>query len=240
MPRINRVIAPGFPHHITQRGNHRERVFYRDEDRKLYLNLVSEFLPYYGVAVEAYCLLSNHVHLVATPHDRKGLSLALQRVHSDYSRALHLRLRQSGHLWQARFHSTALDEEHYWATMIYVEQNPVRAGLTQSAAEWRWSSARAHLGLASPGFLNLVRWRQRFDPTTWEQSLSYGLGEAAQLERIREATRSGFPLGDNHFRTELEQRFAVKTAPGKPGRPKKPRAEEGQPKIQAALSSSTL
>lgn len=76
--------------------------------------LVAEFLPRYGVALEAYCLMSNHVHLIATPDDRRGLALALQRAHSDYSRALHLRLGQTGDPWQARFHSTVLDEEHFW------------------------------------------------------------------------------------------------------------------------------
>ena len=221
MPRVNRVIAPGFAHHITQRGNHREKVFYRAEDRRLYLALVAEFLPHYGVALEAYCLMSNHVHLIATPHDSRGLALALQRVHSDYSRALHLRLRQTGHLWQARFHSTVLDEEHFWAAMVYVEQNPVRAGLVARAAEWRWSSARAHVGLAAPGTLDLVRWRQRFDASRWEQCLSRGLAEAAHAERIREATLSGFPLGDRPFCEDLQRRFGIKAFPGKRGRPSK-------------------
>ena len=128
MPRVNRVIAPGFAHHITQRGKYREKVFYCDEDRRLYMALVAEFLLRYGVALEAYCLMSNHVHLIATPDDRRGLTLALQRVHSDYSRALHLRLGQTGDLWQARFDSSVLDEEHFLAAMVYVERNPVRAG----------------------------------------------------------------------------------------------------------------
>jgi len=221
MPRVNRVIAPGLPHHVTQRGNHRDRVFFRDEDRKLYLSLISEFLPHYGIALEAYCLMSNHVHLVVTPHDQKGLSRALQRVHSDYSRAVHLRLRQNGHLWQARFHSAALDEEHFWTTLVYVEQNPVRAGMVSDAEQWRWSSARAHLGLTAPGILNTVRWKARFDAARWKQCLSLGLVDAALANRIREATRSGFPLGDSAFCEQLGERLGVQTKPGKRGRPAK-------------------
>jgi putative transposase len=105
MPRVVRVIAPGVPHHITQRGNYAQRVFHRNEDRRFYLTLLAEFLPQYGITLEAYCLMSNHVHLIATPHDQNGISRALQRIHSEYARSLHLRLRQTGHLWQARFHS---------------------------------------------------------------------------------------------------------------------------------------
>jgi putative transposase len=90
MPRAQRKIIPGTSHHITQRGNYRQTVFYRDEDRRFYLDLLSEFLPHYGVALEGYCLMNNHVHLVAIPHDQKGLSHAMQRIHSDYARGLHL------------------------------------------------------------------------------------------------------------------------------------------------------
>ncbi len=220
MPRINRVVAPGLPHHITQRGNHQEKVFYRDSDRKLYLAMLAEFLPHYGVALEAYCLMTNHVHLIATPHDTKGLSAALQRVHSDYARALHLRLRQTGHLWQSRFHSTVLDENHFWTALLYVEQNPLRAGLVAHAADWRWSSARAHLGLAPATHLDLLRWRTRYDATRWNQCLAEGLTQESYAQRLREATHSGFPLGDTHFCEELERRLGIPTRPGKPGRPK--------------------
>ena len=222
MPRVLRVIAPGFPHHVTQRGNYRQKVFHRNEDRCFYLTLLAEYLPHYGVALEAYCLMSNHVHLVATPHDQHGLSRALQRIHSEYARSLHLRLRQTGHLWQARFHSVALDEEHFWAAMIYVERNPERAGLVEHPSQWRWSSAQAHLGLASSGMLSLVRWRSHFDANRWSTWLNSDPRAATLEERIRQATLSGFPLGGQDFRNDLQNRLGLKTEPGKPGRPKKP------------------
>ena len=221
MPRAIRLIVPGVPHHITQRGNYRQPVFHRDEDRRLYLALVAEFLPHYGIALEAYCLMPNHVHLIATPHDQQGLSRALQRVHSDYARALHLRLRQTGHLWQSRFHSVAMDDEHFWAAMLYVEQNPVRACLVDHAAKWRWSSAQTHLGMTTNRLLDLVRWRRDFDASRWNRWLSRGQTEAAWEERIRQGTLSGFPLGSATFRDELSLRLGIKTGPGKPGRPKK-------------------
>ncbi len=238
MPRVLRLIAPGFPHHITQRGNYRQKVFHCDEDRSFYLKLLAEFLPHYGVALEAYCLMSNHVHLVATPHDQKGLSRALQRIHSDYARSLHLRLRETGHLWQARFHSVAMDEEHFWAAMVYAEQNPVRARLVEHARQWRWSSAQAHLGLTPSGPLNLVRWRNNFDARRWDDWLSSGPRDSALQERIRQGTLSGFPLGSQSFRDDLRQRLGIKTEPGKPGRPKKPCTAITSPLIARGLLGS--
>ena len=192
MPRPHRLIVPGVPHHITQRGNYRQTVFFRNADRQFYLELLSEFLPHYGIALEGYCLMDNHVHLLAIPHDPKGLSRALQRIHSDYARAIHLRLRRMGHLWQARFHSTPLvDEKHSWDAALYVERNPVRAGLVADAGDWRWSSAPAHLGLVEDRLLDLLRWRARFDASRWERYLNDGSRAAAMEDRIREATLRG-------------------------------------------------
>src|ERR1700675_1715610 len=192
MPRPNRLVLPGVPHHITQRGNYCQKVFFRAADRLFYLQLLAEFLPHYGVALEGYCLMDNHVHLIAIPHDEKGLSRAMQRIHSDYSRATHLRLRRMGHLWQARFHSTPLTEEkHSWDALLYVERNPVRAGLVEHCRQWRWSSTQAHLGLAENPLLDLVRWRGRFDASRWERYLEDGARAAGIEDRIREATLHG-------------------------------------------------
>ena len=208
MPRPQREIIPGTSHHITQRGNYRQTVFFRDEDRRFYLDLLSEFLPHYGVALEGYCLMNNHVHLVAIPHDKKGLSHAMQRIHSDYARGLHLRLRRMGHLWQARFHSVPLDEKHSWDALLYVERNPVRAGLVATCGEWRWSSAPVHLGMAESELLDLVRWRSRFDPTRWERYLSEGARQAQIEDRIREATLRG------RFEEQSSARLPRKAATG--------------------------
>ncbi len=187
MPRPLRKIIPGTSHHITQRGTYRQTVFFRDEDRRFYLDLLSEFLPHYGVALEGFCLMNNHVHLVAIPHDEKGLSRTMQRIHSDYAPAT----ATHGHLWQARFHSVPLDDKHSWDALLYVERNPVRAGLVATSGEWRWSSAQAHLGMAESELLDLVRWESRFDPTRWERYLSEGARQAQIEDRIREATLRG-------------------------------------------------
>ena len=191
MPRPPRQVVPGLPHHVTQRGNYRQKVFFRADDRLLYLALLGEFFPHYGIALEGYCMLENHVHLVLIPHDANGLSRAMQRIHSDYARAVHLRLRRMGHLWQARFHSTPLDEKHSWAALLYVERNPVRAGLVEHCGDWRWSSAPGHLGLVEDPLLDLVRWRARFDATRWKHYLEEGARSAEIEDRIREATLRG-------------------------------------------------
>ena len=217
MPRPAGVIIPGAAHHVTQRGNDRQKVFYRDEDRSFYVELLTEYSRHYGVSVLAWCLMPNHVHLVTVPHDERALSRMLQRIHSDYARALHLRLRRVGHLWQARFHSVAMDEEHFWLGMVYVEQNPVRAGLVEAAWDWKWSSARGHVEGHDEGLLDFVEWPSRHTPASWKRCLQYGIAEAVMLERIREATLKGLPLGSPEFLERVESEYGVRVRPSKPG-----------------------
>ncbi len=218
MPRAARIVLPGLPHHITQRGNYRQKTFFRAEDYRLYLDLLGEYSRHFGVSILAYCLMPNHVHLIAIPHDTKALGRLFQRVHSDYARAVHLRLRRTGHLWQARYHSVPLDEEHFWASMVYVEQNPLRAGLVGDPAQWRWSSATAHLSGVKCPFLDLVVWREQHTPESWKRCLDLGLHDAALFERIREGTLTGRPIGSEDFLKRLELEFAVEARRKLPGR----------------------
>ena len=94
MPNIKRIVLPGEPHHITHRGNYRQTIFHLDADRRLYLDLLTDATRHFGVSIQAYCLMSNHVHLIAIPHNINGLHRTFERVHGDYARALHLRLRK--------------------------------------------------------------------------------------------------------------------------------------------------
>jgi len=126
LPRLARIVVPNRPHHVTQRGNNRQDVFFVDDDRATYLGLLQEESERYGLAVEASCLVSNHVHLIVRPESEGALAQALGRTHvryAQYSNRLHGR---SGHLWQNRFSPCALEGDHYWTAMVYVEQNPVR------------------------------------------------------------------------------------------------------------------
>ncbi len=145
MPRNARVVAPGLPYHITQRGTNREKVFYTNGDRKLYLRLIRDSQEEAGVQVLAYCLMSNHVHFIVVPEREDSLSVLFGRANGRFAQALNIERGRCGHLWQARFFSCPMSETHLWIGLRYVEENPCRAGLVESAAEYRWSSAAAHL-----------------------------------------------------------------------------------------------
>ena len=159
--------------------------------------------------------------MIATPHDLNGLHHTFERVEGDYARALHIRLHRRGHLWQGRFRSAPMDEKHFWAAMVYVEQNPVRAHLVEAPRDWRWSSARAHLDDRPGSLLDFAAWRRRFTPELWSQYLSLGVAEASLLERVREATRIGRPAAEESFLRDLQQQLGRPLLPGKPGRPRK-------------------
>src|SRR5208282_2221578 len=145
MARIARFVVPDLPHHVTQRGNRRMQTFFGDEDYALYLDLLSERCRQAGVAVWSYCLMPNHVHLILTPSTPQGLGRALGETHRRYASVINARLRVTGHLFQSRFGSVVMDEEHLMPAARYVALNPVRARLVARAQDWRWSSVRAHL-----------------------------------------------------------------------------------------------
>src|SRR3954465_1663487 len=173
MARLARVVVPGHPHHVTQRGNGRARTFFGDEDYALYRDLLAENCRAAGVEVWAWCLMPNHVHLILVPSDPDGLRRALARVHRSYAGIVQARRRRSGHFWQGRFGAVAMDEEHLAAALRYVSQNPVRARLgergaggrvrvVERAQEWRWASPRAHLRGKDDGVTALQPIRDRF------------------------------------------------------------------------------
>ena len=144
MPRRSRCVFPGVAHHITQRGNDRQPVFLSSDDRRLYLDFLSHHAARSGARLLGYCLMTNHVHLVAVPERQDSLARTLGRVHSQYALALHRAEGRSGHLWQNRYFSCPLDESHLIAALRYTDLNPVRAGLAARPWDWPWSSARTH------------------------------------------------------------------------------------------------
>lgn len=219
MPRVARFVIPDIPHHITQRGNYRQQVFFNDDDYRLYLDLLAEFAPKYRLSIQAFCLMPNHIHLVATPENKQSLSRTLQRVHCDYARATNLRHRRTGHLWQARYHSVPLDEEHFWAAMVYIEQNPTRAALIDNPTDYPWSSAPLRLTNRST-FLSQDKWRQTHNAQSWQSCLHYGLHQGNLFENIRAATRNGWPLGNENFQTILEQHLGFRPLKRHRGRPR--------------------
>ncbi len=223
MARVPRIVVPGLPHHITQRGNRRAEVFFTPQDREVYLGLVRKYLDRYGLQVYAYCLMTNHIHLVAVPISEAALSRTLRDTHGAYASYLNRRDGSSGHLWQGRFFSSVLDEAHLWAAVRYVERNPVRAGLVAEAAEYPWSSAAAHVWGTPDPLLS-----GEFPPpgviTNWGDWLQDE--EEPVITHLRRQTHTGRPCGGEGFLKALEQLLARPVRPQKRGRKPKKALEE--------------
>jgi putative transposase len=145
MSRIPRIVLENIPYHITQRGNGRQQVFFDPYDYQLYLDLLRRYAEDAQLRLRAYCLMPNHVHLIAAPARPNSMASALGRTHADYARHFNLKRRSCGHAWQARFFSCPLDAAHLWNAMAYVERNPVRARIVDEAGQYPWSSAGPHL-----------------------------------------------------------------------------------------------
>ncbi len=215
MARIARVVAPGLPHHVTQRGNRRLQTFFGDDDYQAYLELMSEWCAKYKVQVWAYCLMPNHVHLVAVPETKESLNLAIGEAHRRYTRRVNFREGWRGHLWQGRFSSFILDQNYLLACTRYVELNPVRAGMVKNPQSWRWSSADAHaqrkddILVRTKPLLAMIK-------SPWKKFLSVGIQES-EMDLFRKHERTGRPIGDDAFIDRLERLLDRPLKPKKPG-----------------------
>ncbi|MGC9453830.1 MAG: transposase [Phycisphaerae bacterium] len=222
MPRVARVVIPGCPHHVTQRGNNRQDVFFTDDDRRAYLEILREQCERFGLGVQAYCLMTNHIHLVATPATGESLAKAVGRTNWRYAQHVNRWHARSGHLWQNRFYSCPLDEQHFWTAVTYVERNPVRAGVVRVAWEYAWSSAGAHVGGSDrSGLLDIAQWREWLPRAgDWREALGRP-GEAGRVEQLRGATIAGRPLGSDDFIAKLETAIGRRLRRLPVGRPKR-------------------
>lgn len=219
MPRVARIVVSGVPHHVTQRGNNRQDVFFVDDDRALYLKILTEESQRHGLAILGYCLMTNHTHLVAVPQQADSLARALGRTHWRYTQAVNRLHGRSGHLWQNRFHSAALDVDHTLNALLYVERNPIRAGLCRAATRYTWSSATAHVkGEDKTGVLDLKWFARHFDGKEWRDKLAAGLPEAEEIA-IRTQTNRGRPLASDKWIAKLETKLGRRLRPQPVGRP---------------------
>ena len=185
MGRMARIVVPGLPHHVTQMGNRRGDVFVDPEDRVHYLSLIKKYAPEYGVEVLGYCLMTSHVHFVPVPEHKNSLSRALRDAPTAYALRFNRQPRRNGPLWQGRFFSCPLDDEHLWAAVRYVERHPVRAGIVDQAEDYPWSSAAAHCGLRQDLLLS-PRFPPAERPNQWNQWLCGE--ESAASDIIRRQT----------------------------------------------------
>ncbi|MCX5782349.1 MAG: transposase [Elusimicrobia bacterium] len=222
MPRIARVVAVGYPHHITQRGNYRQRIFSGDTDRKKYLSLLENESKSYGLGILAYCLMPNHVHFVVVPESEDSMGKVFKYAHMKYSQYYNKKMRTQGHLFQGRFFSSVMDERHTLACARYIERNPVRSKMVNNPHRWSWSSARAHSGIDKRDELGVNKFFDYVDGNTktWRKFLELS-DDPNEIRQIREQTRKGRPLGSTNFLDELEGKLkrVLKLKPK--GRPKK-------------------
>ena len=223
----------GIPHHVTQRGNRRQPVFFREEDYPAYLHLLKEWCQKEHVEVWAYCLMPNHVHLIAVPEKATGLARAIGEAHRRYTRLINFREGWRGYLWQGRFASYPMADDHLLAAVRYVELNPVRAQMVKSPGEYRWSSAGAHLEGRDD---ELVSSKPLLDRVgNWAEFLSRG-NESWELDMIRGHLRTGRPMGDRQFLANLERRLHRALIPRKPG----PAPKTGRRRRRQAIRTQSL
>jgi putative transposase len=223
MARLARVVIPGLPHHVTQRGNGRAQTFFGDDDYRLYRDLLADACRAAKVEAWAWVLMPNHVHLILVPSDADGLRRALAPTHRRYAGHVHARELRTGHFWQGRFGAVTMDEAHLAAAVRYVALNPVRARLAARAEDWPWSSVHAHLAGRDDGLTTVAPVLERYP--RFADLLDAGPDEAA-FERLRRAESIGRPLGEATFLAALEAQTRRPLKPAKRGR--KPLDRPGQ------------
>jgi len=214
MARLARVVAPGLPHHITQRGNRRQQTFLCDEDYRSYLELMGQWCGAHQVEIWAYCLMPDHVHLIAVPQSADGLRRAIGEAHRRYTRMVNFREGWRGHLWQGRFSSFVLDERYVLTAARYVELNPVRAGLISAPSRYPWSSALAHVRGRDDTLVRVKPLLQLVPD--WRRFLTRVIREE-DLKLLRAHEHTGRPLGDEAFLASLEQNLGRILRRQKPG-----------------------
>jgi len=218
MARMARIVIPNIPHHITQRGNRSQKVFFSDKDKTAYLNLLYKHAQEAGLTFWAYCLMDNHVHLIAVPEKEDSLAKGIGDTHKYYTRMVNFRENWRGYLWQGRFSSFPLDEKYLYAAIRYVERNPVRAGIVKRAQDYEFSSAKAHVYKTKDLLLSdnfVIK-----EIEDWKAFLA-GEDKEQDTKLFKKHARVGRPLGQEGFIESMEKATGRILMPQKPGRKKK-------------------
>ena len=219
MPQIARIVFTGVPHHLTQRGIRRQDVFFTTSDRINYLQWLQQYSGRYALDILGYCLMTNHIHIVATPRKPDSMGSTIRVVHMRHTQSVNKQNNWDGHLWRSRFFSTALDDYHLMVCLRYVEQNPVHAGMVKKTEDYLRSSASAHCGLLDDPTLS---------PGTGYDGKIDGWGEILreivpkeEVELIKKRTKSGVPCGDRKFLKKMGKLAGTSFIANKSWRPKK-------------------
>ena len=218
MPRQARNVFANIAHHVTQRGNRQEDVFFSDVDKDYYLKLLKQYSQDHEVEVLAYCLMTNHIHLILKPSTEKGLQEVLKPLHMRYSQYINKKKNWSGHLWQGRYFSSALDEQYTYYAFRYVENNPVQAKMVSKATDYQYSSARHHCGLLTNKLIS------KYDIGVSKQEYEAYLEQTTDqtsVDILRRNVNKGLPCGSNEFVAELGKKLGRDLFFKQIGRPKK-------------------
>lgn len=232
MPRHARIIVPGAAVHLMQRGNNRSDCFFAEQDRSFYLFHLARLLARARCALHAYCLMTNHVHLLVTARDADSCATLMKHLHQLHTQYINRTYRRSGGLWDGRYKSCLVQSEGYLLTCYrYIELNPVRAGLATKAADYPWSSFRANAHGEACDFLAAHYEYSALGESADDRRIAYrGLfgshGDAAVFDDIRKATNAGYVVGDSRFKTLVAGMLGRRVEHGRPGRPVN-QADEG-------------
>lgn len=218
MPRRRRIVIPGQPHHITQRGNRRQNVFETDQDFVNYCYWMNKYSKMYQVDILAYCLMNNHVHLILIPYLKDSMARLFNTVHMRYTQYFNYVRKTSGHLWQGRYFSCVLDKNHLFKAIRYVEQNPSRAKMVKEPWDYKWSSARWHVGLRSERYIRLAN-TSIVDRKYWKDYLKSKDDETDHA--IKVLTQQGLALAEPCFIKQWERQYNIVLTEKKAGRPRK-------------------
>lgn len=228
MPRSARIVLPNTPHHIVQRGHNRQTVFASDEDYRYYLDNLLSFKLKFGCRIYAYCLMTNHVHLIVDPGDTpEALASLMKRVAGRQTRHVNKLEQRSGSLWEGRYKSSIISTEEYLpACCRYIELNPLRAGMVTDPAAYRWSSYSCKVSSGKDPVVDLPAWYLGLGETAEERQNAYaeyvlGTVPESEIRLIRDALQRGQVTGTARFRKELSRRLGLRISNRGPGRPAK-------------------
>ncbi|MDA1107068.1 MAG: transposase [Proteobacteria bacterium] len=227
MPRKPRFYLPGIPVHVVQRGHNREPVFYEESDYRAYLGWLQEAATRYHCAIHAYVLMTNHVHILATPGDRDGISRMMQYVGRRYVPYVNHQYGTSGTLWEGRYKASMVQEEDYLLTcMRYIELNPVRANMVAHPRDYRWSSYRTNgegreEKLVTPHELYLSLAKTAVQRKEAYRALFKAHVDQSEMNEIRAAWQTGTPLGNDYFKHKVEGKLKMRVGQSRRGRPAK-------------------
>ena len=222
MPRIARITEIDFPHHIVQRGNNRQRIFFDDNDKKKYLDLLRRYSEECSCKINAYCLMPNHIHMILIPLLINALSKMMQKLSLGYTQYINKKYKRTGRLWECRFYSSLIEKEMYlWAACRYIARNPVRAKIVEKIEEYKWSSASAryYYKVEQSNFVAPI-WHDNLEKQEYMKFLDQPDNEN-DLTIIRKTILKGTPLGSANFIKCISEKLGITIKTKPKGRPRK-------------------